>query len=111
MSHGTRLRTRVRSPAPPQSEPKTAGYPRGWRVSAARCRGDPSELEERMTPSLGEILLGRVIDADAIAAENADGGPEPRPHHRAQQARAPVRLERAPEDGRRLVGRELDGLH
>ena len=64
-----------------------------------------------MTPSLGEILLGHVIDADPIAAEDADGWPEARSQQRAEQARAPVGLEDAPEDGRRLVGRELDGLH
>jgi hypothetical protein len=64
-----------------------------------------------MTPSLSEILLGRVIDADPIAAEDADGWPEPRSQQRAEQARAPIRLEGAPEDGCRLVGRELDGLH
>jgi hypothetical protein len=64
-----------------------------------------------MTPSLSEILLGCVIDADPITAEDADWWPEPRSQQRAQQARAPVRLERAPEDGCRLVGRELNGLH
>lgn len=64
-----------------------------------------------MTLSLSEILFGRVIDADPITAEDSDGWPEPRSEQRAQQARAPVRLERTPEDGCRLIGRELDGLH
>src|SRR5215472_744438 len=67
--------------------------------------GHRSELEERMAPSLIEILLGRVVDTDPIACKYAYRWPEPRSQQRTQQARAPVRLERAPEDGGRLVRR------
>src|SRR5436190_1147602 len=70
-----------------------------------------SELEQRMAPSLGKVLLGLFIDADADPPQNRDGWPHARPEQHAKQPRAPVRLEGAPNDGCRLFGRELDGLH
>jgi hypothetical protein len=37
--------------------------------------GHRSELEERMAPSLGKVLLGRVIDADPAPLRDSDGWP------------------------------------
>jgi hypothetical protein len=73
--------------------------------------GHRSELEERMAPSLGKVLLGRVIHADPAPSEDSDGWPRAWPKQRAEQPRAPVRLERAPKYSCRRAGRELDGLH
>jgi hypothetical protein len=64
-----------------------------------------------VAPSLGNVLLQRVIDADPVPPENADGWPKAGPEQRTKKARAPVRLERVAKDGSRLVGRELDGPH
>lgn len=67
-----------------------------------------------MAPGVRDILLERVIDAEAQAHENADRWPETWPQDYTEdgtkEARMPVRLERAFEDRPRLVGCELHGL-
>ena len=70
-----------------------------------------AELEERVAPRLGDVLLECVVDADPILPEEGDGWPPARSEQRTKQARAPVRLERASQDGSRLLGREFDGLN
>jgi hypothetical protein len=69
------------------------------------------ELKERVAPSLGDVLLECVVDADPVPAEEGDGWPEARSEQRAKQERASERLERASKDGSRLLGREFDGLN
>lgn len=51
-----------------------------------------AEFEERVAPCLGDVLLRRVIDADAVPPQEGDGWPPARSEQRPQQARAPERL-------------------
>ena len=87
------------------------------RPDARALRGDfghRAKFEDRMAPGIRDILLERVIDAEAQAQENADRWPETWPQDYTEddtkEARLPVRLERAFEDRPRLVGCELYGL-
>jgi hypothetical protein len=63
-----------------------------------------------MAPSRGDVLLGRVIDADAKHPQDADGRPCVRPDQRTKQAGRPEQRECASKLGSRLLGRELNGL-
>jgi hypothetical protein len=61
--------------------------------------------------NVGEAVLGRVVHADPVAAEEVDGWPPAGCEQRVKQARLSVRLERAPKDGSYLLGREFDCLN
>jgi hypothetical protein len=69
------------------------------------------ELEEWVTLSLGEVVLGRVVKADPVAPEKSDGWSPAWAEQRAKQTRSPVRLERATKDDCRLLRWELDGFN
>jgi hypothetical protein len=70
-----------------------------------------SELEEWMATSVGDILLERIVDANPVSPQDADGRSCAWPEQGAWQARASERLERASNDGTCLLGRELGGLY
>jgi hypothetical protein len=71
--------------------------------------GHRAKLEEWVAPRVRDVLLEHVIDAEAQAQEDADGWPETWPDEETEEARSPVRLERAVQDHASLVGRELHG--
>src|SRR5215472_1148001 len=59
--------------------------------------GRRAKLEERMAPGVRDVLLERLIDAEAQARENADGWPETWPEDHTEddtkEVRSPVRPE------------------
>jgi hypothetical protein len=57
-----------------QREVRRATAARPAHAPSSLSRGG-SELEEWVTPSLGDVLLDRLIDADPIAPEQGDGWP------------------------------------
>jgi hypothetical protein len=64
-----------------------------------------------MATSVGDILLERIVDANPVSPQDADGRSCAWPEQGAWQARASERLERASNDGTCLLGRELGGLY
>jgi hypothetical protein len=86
---------------PPCAQGERANRPPRSSVGARRSDG----------ANLGHVLLERVIDAEPPRPLDCDRWPRIWPEKWANEAPAPDRRGRAPKDGSRLLGRELDGLN
>ena len=68
-------------------------------------------FEERVAPSLGNVILEAVVDAEVDPPQHANRGPEMAAQKCAKQPRAMVRRKHASKDIARRLGRQFDGLN